>query len=525
MSSVNKTRKSVPVYTAEGGRGSHVSKLEELVRTTCACLLGEREAYEDGQSVKDRIRSLINELPADQVANVMKMAKDDFHLRHVPLFMATCLAEKSELTSDDVYDIINRCDDLTETLALYWEKGKKPLSKQLQKGLGRACAKFDEYQYGKYKGTKKDISMRDLFRIVHPVAVAGKFGKTDMSKDQRNALYKKVVSETLATPLTWETELSAGKDKKATWEMLLSENKLGGLAMLRNLRNMQQASVDNRLIVNSLKTAAEKGMFNGVMPYNFYTANKYSNGLYERQLEKAMCESAKKTFDELPGLTVLMIDTSGSMGWGSGDGEVTNAEKAGSLAAIFDSVAEFSQVYTFDTSAYHQSARGFELAKRCIGSGGTRVISATNDAIADCVRKGQKVDRVIVITDEQTSWSDGYVSNQVKAIPHKYIVNVASNKVGIKYGDFNHITGFSDGIFKFIAMYEKLDEFDATKPRSVKRDPMNSMQAKVAAGKVDTVKEPAAKTVKRVSQKAEKPAEVKATPKRGSGLVQLNVSL
>ncbi len=42
----------------------------------------------------------------------------------------------------------------------------------------------------------------------------------------------------LATPVTWETQLSALGNKHTTWEKLIGENKLPFMAMLRNLRNL-----------------------------------------------------------------------------------------------------------------------------------------------------------------------------------------------------------------------------------------------------------------------------------------------
>ena len=38
--------------------------------------------------------------------------------------------------------------------------------------------------------------------------------------------------------------VSSGEDKKTAWERLLKENKLGSLALIRNLRNMSAVDVD-----------------------------------------------------------------------------------------------------------------------------------------------------------------------------------------------------------------------------------------------------------------------------------------
>jgi uncharacterized protein with von Willebrand factor type A (vWA) domain len=150
-----------------------------------------------------------------------------------------------------------------------------------------------------------------------------------------------------------------------------------------------------------------------------------------------------------------MVDTSGSMSCQlSGKGEVTRAQAAASIAAIMNEVCEFTKVYTFDNTAHLCTEKGFSLADRCARSmGGTDIQRSTNDAVK---ANNRPFDRLIIITDEQSSGS--YFSKEVLRIPHKYIVNVATYQNGIEYGKFIHINGFSDGIFKYIAEYEKMNE-------------------------------------------------------------------
>lgn len=42
----------------------------------------------------------------------------------------------------------------------------------------------------------------------------------------------------LATPSTWETQISGRGNKAAVWEDLIDTNSLPFMAMLRNLRNL-----------------------------------------------------------------------------------------------------------------------------------------------------------------------------------------------------------------------------------------------------------------------------------------------
>jgi 60 kDa SS-A/Ro ribonucleoprotein len=176
------------------------------------------------------------------------------HMRSVPLVLVTELAalhSGDNLVARVTAGVINRADEITELLACYETLNKRTgtkklnrLSKQLQKGLSTAFNRFDEYQFGKYNRDGA-IKLRDALFLVHPKA-----------KDElQQLLFNKIVNNTLQTPYTWETELSAlgqfnfDSDEakaiafRAKWEELIDSGKLGYMALLRNLRNIQEAGV------------------------------------------------------------------------------------------------------------------------------------------------------------------------------------------------------------------------------------------------------------------------------------------
>ena len=67
----------------------------------------------------------------------------------------------------------------------------------------------------------------------------------------QGGIWKRLVNGNL-NPLiskTWEKKLSAGESKKDTFEELMIKNQLGGLATLRNLRNMEEAGIVDPLRV------------------------------------------------------------------------------------------------------------------------------------------------------------------------------------------------------------------------------------------------------------------------------------
>ena len=168
-------------------------------------------------------------------------------LRHVPLLLARELMRTKEgrAQAKGLFPrVILRPDDITEFLAIYWKDNKdEPLAKQVKRWLGESFRKFDEYQLAKYNGGQKAVKLRDAIRITRP-----KPADADQAE-----LWRKLVKGELATPDTWEVELSKGGDKKASWTRLLAEDKLGGLAMLRNIRNMTKAGVDDEVIRQGIR--------------------------------------------------------------------------------------------------------------------------------------------------------------------------------------------------------------------------------------------------------------------------------
>ena len=172
--------------------------------------------------------------------------------------------------------VIQRADELAEFLAMYWNEKRQPLAAGVKRGLAAAFGKFDEYRLAKYDRASK-IKLRDVLFLVH----------AKPKDDGQAALWKRLVDGELATPDTWEVELSAGKDKKETFERLLRQGKIGGLAVLRNLRNMQQAGVDEALIRARLDQGIARAL-----PFRFVTAAGYAPNL-EDALEVAMLKGAE----------------------------------------------------------------------------------------------------------------------------------------------------------------------------------------------------------------------------------------
>lgn len=235
-------------HTAEGAVAARITHEQELRRTVAACLLWESSFYECGESVADRIKKLVPLCRPEFVAACAFEARSKMKLRHAPLLLVAAMAgtvPHARLVAKLLPDIIQRADELAEFVAIYAKINgvgpdavKKKLSAQVKAGLAKAFQKFDEYALTKYNRDGA-VKLRDVLFLCHAKPV-------DAAQD---ALWKRLIDGKLQTPDTWEVALSAGEDKKATFERLMTEGQLGALAFLRNMRNMREAGVSEDLVV------------------------------------------------------------------------------------------------------------------------------------------------------------------------------------------------------------------------------------------------------------------------------------
>lgn len=202
MASLNATRKATPVFTAEGARGFKGNHEQQLRRLAMCCMLWEDNFYLDGQKAADLIKDLVHQTPMATVAAIAIEARNQMKLRHLPLLLVRemarhpRLADRPRIVSETLARVIQRPDELTEFLAIYWKDGKCPLSKQVKLGLAQAFAKFNEYQLAKYNRKGKDVSLRDVLFLCHskPADVASWAEK--WNKDARAELTQDVEDHT-----------------------------------------------------------------------------------------------------------------------------------------------------------------------------------------------------------------------------------------------------------------------------------------------------------------------------------------
>jgi hypothetical protein len=336
---------------------------------------------------------------------------------------------------------------------MYWQDKKQPVAAQVKKGLARAFTKFDAYQLAKYD-RKEVIKLRDVLFLTHAKPISEKQAEH----------WKQLVDGTLPSPETWENKLSRGEDKKKTFTDMIKNKKLGALAMLRNLRNMQEAGVDSNLIIQGLKQMNPEK----VLPFRFISAAKYASS-FEPYLEEGMFKCLS-VHEKMPGHTVLLIDVSGSMdGRLSGKSDITRLEAACGVAMLLREICDQATIFTFSSKLVEiPNRRGFALKDGIVNSqqhGGTPLgdaVRAIYDPKGSSLSnkgswswgysyKGQglRPDRLIVITDEQSC------NNVPDPIGKGCMINVAPYQNGVGYGPWLHVDGWSEAVIDYVQAYEQ----------------------------------------------------------------------
>ena len=423
--------------TYEGGPARHISHELQLRRSVLACLLWEKQFYEDGVEIAGRVAELVPKVEAGKVAALAVEARVQMKLRHAPQLLVREMARHKThrgLVADTLANIIQRADELAEFVAIYWKVGRIPLSGQVKKGLAAAFPKFDEYALAKYD-RGGPVKLRDVLFLSHA-----------KPRDAAQAgVWKKLIWGRLNAPDTWEVALSSGADKREAWQRLLAENKLGALALLRNLRNMREAGVEEELVLSALHSMNASR----VLPFRFLAAARYAPR-WEEALEHAMLKCVARQ-EMLAGKTIVLVDVSGSMTAPlSRRSQMQRTDAAYGLAVLLSEIGEKVSVFSFSDDLVEVPARrGFALRDAIDAS--QRHNSTLLGKAVESLNRKESYDRLIVISDEQAH--DSVPGPTVKG----YMINVASHKNGVGYGKWTHIDGWSESVVDYIRMLEQTE--------------------------------------------------------------------
>lgn len=321
------------VNNYEGAKAYTMSQEMELYAAVATAGLSDN-FYESSDVRLKRIQNLISKNNPEFVAKLAVYARNEMYMRSIPMVLAVELAKSNSgnsLVKQTVKGVVKRADEITELLAYYQvannrtgTKKLNKLSKQVQKGLSEVFNNFDEYQFAKYNRAA-EIKLKDVLFLVHPKA----------KDEQQQVLFNKIAKDALMVPYTWETEISAiGQVKfetahakaavlKQKWEALIDSEKVGYMALLRNLRNILEAKVSAKHMAKVCNYLANENAVakSKQLPFRFLAAYREIKVLHSEYvsmvlnaLEDAVAASVKNLqgFDATTSV-LIACDVSGSM--------------------------------------------------------------------------------------------------------------------------------------------------------------------------------------------------------------------
>ena len=437
---------------------------EKLVTQVLTSFFNESKFYGDNSAeMQETIKSVIATDPAF-VAKLAVFARREFNMRSVSHVLTAYLAHEVEgkpYAKDTIKAITLRGDDVTEIMSCYINLfGNRPIPNSLKKGIAEAMQGFDEYTLAKYKGDGKSVKMRDLLCICRPTP----------KNDEQSAMWKRLLNGELATPYTWETELSANGNNTATWEKLIDSGKVGYMALLRNLRNILTANPSNVNTVLDIIQDPVRVKKSKQLPFRYLSAYKELKNIGGSRVFDALENAIEASIENIPklsGTTVIAVDTSGSMGNRiSHKSDVTCGEIGMLLGLIANKICENSIFYTFDTSIkkHPVSSRNGVLYTtiHSASCGGGTIMQLPFTAM---IQEKINADRVIVISDNECN--GGYWSKPVQSLADEYR-KLNGNDIWVHAIDLqgygtqqfhgaktNIIAGWSEKVLDFIMLAEQ----------------------------------------------------------------------
>lgn len=436
-----RTRSTSPdTRTYEGGDGYTRKPKSELFLLAVANMVGEDTFYEDATSRDNRYRDLIAKVTAkdpDWIRRFVPFLRNEMNMRSASIVMAVEYVLAGGPNGRSVIDsAIVRADEPAEVIGYARSRKGRSIPQPIKRGVADAVRRlYGEKAALKYDSDSAGYRPADVIDIVHPEP-RGKW-QSDLFRyllDKRHnrdgieipesleiirahaALMALPVSERrarLSDPaaleaagLTWEALsgwLQGPMDKDA-WSAIIPS--MGYMALLRNLRNFEQAGVDGeaRQRVIDRLTNSEAIVKSRQFPLRFYSAFKNVESLdFQSALEKAVALTLQNV-PVLKGTTLIMVDNSGSMGSGfSRRGTTTLRETAGLFGAALALRSESAELYAYaDRYNRHQFTKATPLLKLAQAVGQDRTVGGGTNTIGLLSQLYSGQDRVVIVTDEQT---------------------------------------------------------------------------------------------------------------------------
>ncbi len=506
--------------TGEGGAGHLRDPRSELFLLAVANFVGQDTFYETGGQRDDRFTALVRRLAVQDprwTADLLGWLRGPGNLRTAAIvgaaeFVKARLETGAAATGPDapsnravVASVLRRADEPGELLAYWTSRHGRNVPKPVKRGIEDALrALYTERALLKYDTDSKGYRFGDVIELVHPKPAHDLQGELfEHAIDRRHRRDKAVPAglrtlraradlmamdvperrALLGSPaapavlreagMTWEALAGwlQGPMDAAAWQAVIPS--MGYMALLRNLRNFDEAGVGDESAeeVARLLADPEQVARSRQLPMRFYSAYNAAPSLrWGHALERALAASLDN-IPVLPGRTLVLVDTSGSMEAGfSRDGTLARWDAAALFGLALarrcaaHDVVSFSSArrYVGDppgarTKAFAPTRGGSLLRDVRSWKEGGWFLGGGTDTAAALREEYAGHDRVVVVTDEQAGRDAAEVTAAIPEQVPMYTWNLAGYRVGHapSGGGNRHVFGgLTDAAFRMIPLLE-----------------------------------------------------------------------
>lgn len=340
----------VSVVTEETYKGREIVRPQNV--TDQSGLIGE------GRELLETMREIAESENHEDLLILARWAREDLNLRQTAV-MAVAVAAEAEARlkrgSGNVRrytpHILLRADEPKRAFAAYRQlymprdggnRSKSTFPHGFARGLIAALQRFNEYQFLKYDSQREKPTFSELFRFLvryegrgkgrsrrrnmRPASkalmdyfISGKVDEKALPKlAAREKLYRRTEFDAgsqllaLEADVTWENLTSHFGSTNTVWRWLVQNKKLPYMALLRNLRNLEQADLDDEtwdMVYNYLTSDVNHRQ----MPFRFLAARRETRGQHAISAIDVALDKSVKNVPDLKGKTFIMVDSSGSM--------------------------------------------------------------------------------------------------------------------------------------------------------------------------------------------------------------------
>jgi TROVE domain len=521
---VMKTEKIPSGRTRQGAPGYAREKKTELFLRATTVFAGEGHYYEDAKTADDRVVQLARELACEDwewTARFLLWLRTGGNIRTLAIMLAVEAAlahPQSEfcegmLTPRQVVaGVLQRADEPAEALSYYKSTYGKTPSGGIARGIADAATRLYTPS-GVLRWDKPDrMRFADVIELAHPVAgsqeqgilfryllderhhpgtaevLPGAIGarrrlsllapqmrhaRAAIALDDPDSAESRDIRDAACGQWEWVMSwLGEGAStpgsltQRQRWELIIPS--MGYMALLRNLRNFEQAGVrDVQQICDRISDPAQVAR-SRQFPFRFLSAHLNTGGAQWLPALEAALTLSTANIPVLDGFTHILADCSGSMqsplSRSQGNSVSPSREQAALLFALALAIrnAGHSELYLFaNNSCGPIGFRPGASVLRAIGEaanigcqlgGGTEMeknIRLTFDP--------SKHTRSVIITDEQAHWGGG--ADVTRSIPEKipvYMFNLAGYGHGATAYGTNRVGlgGLTDASFGIMQRYE-----------------------------------------------------------------------